>query len=336
MPNNRSLTYGAFGPNAWLVDEMYEQFQNDPSSVSPSWQEFFADYKPISEQVVQGPEEVIDAASQVAPPALDSTSEVESAPVAEVPVTSRENVAADKNGAKETVAATPAAQQVEGARILRGASAKIVSNMEASLEVPTATSVRSVPAKLLEVNRSVINNQLAIVRGGKVSFTHLIGFAVVQAMKAVPAMNSVFIPNADGKGNPGVIKSPTINLGIAVDVAKSDGSRSLYVPVIRGAESKNFAQFLNAYEDLIRKVRTNKLLPDDFAGATASLTNPGTIGTEHSIPRLMLGQGVIIGVGSLGYSAELASADPAVLAELGVSKSVTITSTYDGAAFEWI
>ncbi|TAN22587.1 MAG: multifunctional oxoglutarate decarboxylase/oxoglutarate dehydrogenase thiamine pyrophosphate-binding subunit/dihydrolipoyllysine-residue succinyltransferase subunit [Actinomycetota bacterium] len=329
MPNNRSLTYGAFGPNAWLVDEMYEQFQNDPSSVSPSWQEFFADYKPISEQVVQGPEEVIDAASQVAPPALNSTYEVESAPVAEVPVTSRENVAADKNGAKETVAATPAAQQVEGARILRGASAKIVSNMEASLEVPTATSVRSVPAKLLEVNRSVINNQLARVRGGKVSFTHLIGFAVVQAMKAVPAMNSVFIPNADGKGNPGVIKSPTINLGIAVDVAKSDGSRSLYVPVIRGAESQNFAQFLNAYEDLIRKVRTNKLSPDDFAGATASLTNPGTIGTEHSIPRLMLGQGVIIGVGSLGYSAELASADPAVLAELGVSKSVTITSTYD-------
>ncbi len=330
MPNNRPLTYGAFGPNAWLVDEMYEQFQNDPGSVSPSWQEFFADYKPISEQVAQDSEEVRKAASKVAP-----TAPGDSMPAAETSVAPKETPAPESKSGNGTIVPAPpvsaatAAPHVEGARILRGAASKIVSNMQASLEVPTATSVRTVPAKLLEVNRSVINSQLARVRGGKVSFTHLIGFAVVQAMKAVPAMNSVFVPDADGKGNPGVINSPTINLGIAVDVAKSDGSRSLYVPVIRGAESQKFVQFLNAYEDLIRKVRTNKLSPDDFAGATASLTNPGTIGTEHSIPRLMTGQGVIIGVGSLGYSAELASADPAVLAELGVSKSVTITSTYD-------
>ena len=335
MPNNRSLTYGAFGPNAWLVDEMYEQFLNDPGSVSPSWQEFFADYKPISEQVAQANEEVIEASSQLATPETSSRSQTaSSAGAAEIVGETFPLVEIKSNGdgtAPPEVLPLPnlTEGQPEGAKILRGAASKIVANMEISLTVPTATSVRTIPAKLLEVNRTIINNQLARVRGGKVSFTHLIGFAIVQAMKAVPAMNSVFVANADGKKNPGVIKSPSINLGIAVDVAKPDGSRSLFVPVIRGAESHNFAQFLNAYEDLIRKVRTNKLSPDDFSGATASLTNPGTIGTEHSIPRLMAGQGVIIGVGSLGYSAELASADPAVLAELGVSKSVTITSTYD-------
>ena len=337
MANNRSLTYGAFGPNAWLVDEMYEQFLNDPGSVSPSWQEFFADYTPISEQVAQANEYVIDASSQMSAPqqtsAPEKVTESDSAKVdvhAEAP-----QVKSSNNGITATVKAPippvqPATSApVEGAIILRGAASKIVANMKTSLEVPTATSVRTVPAKLLEVNRTIINNQLARVRGGKVSFTHLIGYAIVQAMKTVPVMNSVFVPDADGKGNPGVIRSVAINLGIAVDVAKADGSRTLYVPVIKGAESQNFAQFVNSYEELLRKVRTNKLSPDDFAGATASLTNPGTIGTEHSVPRLMAGQGVIVGVGSLAYSSELASVDPNTLAELGISKSVTITSTYD-------
>ncbi len=335
MANNRSLTYGAFGPNAWLVDEMYEQFLNDPDSVTPSWQEFFADYKPISEQVAQANEDVIETSAQVAVSVTNSSGQVGADTESSIQTTSKEALPAEKSLVNGTTLAVPAATPtrmaapVEGATVLRGASSKIVVNMEASLRVPTATSVRTIPAKLLEVNRTLINNQLARVRGGKVSFTHLIGYAIVQAMKAVPVMNSIFVEDADGKGNPGVIRSKSINLGIAVDVEKSDGSRSLYVPVIKGAESQSFAQFLNSYEDLIRKVRTNKLSPDDFAGATASLTNPGTIGTEHSIPRLMAGQGVIIGVGSLGYSAELASADPTVLAEFGVSKSVTITSTYD-------
>ncbi len=335
MANNRSLTYGAFGPNAWLVDEMYEQFLNDPGSVSPSWQEFFADYKPIAEQIAQANSNVIEASSQMAttaPIQQDSAADVRSRLGEGAKSEAIVSEAGSVDGAvTPSRTAAPVLHQVpvEGATVLRGAASKIVANMEISLGVPTATSVRTIPAKLLEVNRATINNQLARVQGGKVSFTHLIGYAIVQAMKAVPAMNSVFVPDADGKGSPGVIRSASINLGIAVDVAKSDGSRTLYVPVIKAAESQNFAQFLNAYEELIRKVRTNKLSPDDFAGATASLTNPGTIGTEHSIPRLMAGQGVIIGVGSLAYSAELGSVDPGTLAELGVSKSVTITSTYD-------
>jgi 2-oxoglutarate dehydrogenase E1 component len=200
--------------------------------------------------------------------------------------------------------------------------------MEASLHVPTATSVRVVPARLLEVNRKVLNNYLARTRGGKVSFTHLIGYAVVQALHELPVMNAAFVPGEEGQPD-GVIHHAHVGLGLAVDQEKSDGSRTLLVPVIRDADTLDFRAFWLAYEDLIRKVRTNKISPDDFAGATASLTNPGTIGTVQSVPRLMSGQGVIVGVGSLDYPAEWQAADPHVLAEMGVSKVITITSTYD-------
>jgi len=201
--------------------------------------------------------------------------------------------------------------------------------MEASLGVPTATSVRTVPAKLLEVNRALLNEDLARTSGGKVSFTHLIGFAVLRALEAVPALNSSFVPDADGKGTPGVVHHEHVGLGLAVDVAKSDGSRTLLVPVIRQAETLDFRAFVIAYEDLVRKVHTGKASPDDFAGATVSLTNPGTLGTVQSVPRLMPGQGAIVGVGALGYPAEYQAADRRNLAALGVGPIVTVTSTYD-------
>jgi len=199
--------------------------------------------------------------------------------------------------------------------------------MEASLGVPTATSVRQVPAKLLEVNRRVLNNHLTRRQQGKVSFTHLIGFAVVKALADVPAMNSTFTTDADEK--PAVVHHSRVNLGLAVDVENPDGSRSLMVPVIKGAESLTFDEFWSAYEELIRKVRTRKLSADDLAGATVTLTNPGTIGTVHSVPRLMAGQGVIVGVGALDYPVEYAAADPRLVADLGLSKVITLTSTYD-------
>ena len=211
---------------------------------------------------------------------------------------------------------------------IRGAAARIVANMEASLGVPTATSFRSVPAKLLEVNRRVINGYLGRTRGGKVSFTHLIGFAVVRAIHdTVPVMNSSFVEDADGK--PRVVRHEHVSLGIAVDMEKSDGSRTLLVPVVKDADTLDFRGFWGAYEELIRKVRSNKLSPDDFAGITVSLTNPGTIGTQQSVPRLMPGQGLIVGVGSLDYPTEWKAADPVTLADLGVSKVITISSTYD-------
>ena len=193
---------------------------------------------------------------------------------------------------------------------LRGAAARIVANMEASLEVPTATSFREVPAKLLEVNRRIINGYLGRTRGGKVSFTHLIGYAIVRAVAdTVPAMNNSYLEGPDGK--PRVVRHDTVGLGLAVDVEKKDGSRTLLVPVIRDADTLDFRGFWGAYEDLIRKVRSNKLTPDDFAGATVTLTNPGTIGTVQSVPRLMPGQGVIVGVGRLDYPAGVRRLGPA-------------------------
>ncbi|MGH9153662.1 MAG: multifunctional oxoglutarate decarboxylase/oxoglutarate dehydrogenase thiamine pyrophosphate-binding subunit/dihydrolipoyllysine-residue succinyltransferase subunit, partial [Acidimicrobiales bacterium] len=210
---------------------------------------------------------------------------------------------------------------------LRGAAARIAANMEASLAIPTATSARVVPARLLEVNRRILNNHLSRTRGGKVSFTHLIGWAVVRAIGDVPVMNAAFARDAEGK--PAVVRHEHLGLGLAVDVDKGDGTRSLVVPCIRDADALDFRGFWAAYEELIRKVRTNKLTADDFAGVTVTLTNPGTIGTVHSVPRLMPGQGAIIGVGAIDYPAEYQAADPRMLAQLGVSKVVTLTSTYD-------
>jgi 2-oxoglutarate dehydrogenase E1 component len=211
---------------------------------------------------------------------------------------------------------------------IRGVGARIAANMEASLEVPTATSFREVPAKLLEVNRRVLNNHLLRVRGGKISFTHLIGYAVVRAIATtVPNLNNTYRTDDDGK--PLLVRNTDINVGIAVDQEKADGSRTLIVPVIKAAQDMDFAEWVQAYEGLIRKVRDGKIGVDDLTGATISITNPGTIGTVQSVPRLMPGQGAIIGVGRIGYPAEFEAADPKMVAQLGLSKIITITSTYD-------
>ena len=120
-----------------------------------------------------------------------------------------------------------------------------------------------------------------------------------------------------------------MNLGLAVDVQRRDGSHTLLVPCVKQADTLDFAGFWAAYEALIGKVRSGSVSPDDFAGTTCTITNPGMIGTVHSVPRLMPGQGFIIGVGSIGYPAEYEGADPATLAQLGVSKVTTLTNTYD-------
>jgi len=300
------------GPNAWMVDEMYEQYRNDPSSVSESWRDFFADYKPdIDGQPTATPAEpTTNGTTEDAAPAP--------APAAPAPTTP----------AARAPEAAPSAPAEEPGEPIRGVGARIVENMERSLGVPTATSFRNVPAKLLEVNRAVINGYLGRTRGGKVSFTHIIGYAVVRAIAdAVPAMNNSYVAGADGK--PRIVRNEHIGLGIAVDVEKADGSRSLLVPVVKQADTLDFRAFWATYEELIRKVRNNKLSPDDFAGVTVSLTNPGTIGTVQSVPRLMPGQGLIVGVGTIDWPAEMQAADPETLADLGLSKVVTVTSTYD-------
>jgi 2-oxoglutarate dehydrogenase E1 component len=216
----------------------------------------------------------------------------------------------------------------EPGELIKGVGAAIVKNMAASLEVPTATSFRNVPAKLLEVNRKVINGYRARAGMGKVSFTHLIGYAIVRAVaEAVPNMKNGFATGSDGK--PRLVRNERVNMGLAVDVDKGDGTRTLVVPVLKQADTLDFNGFLAAYEEIIRKVKNNKLTIDDYAGANITLTNPGTIGTVQSVPRLMPGQGVIVGVGNIDYPAEFEGADRRNLSSLGISKVVTITSTYD-------
>jgi 2-oxoglutarate decarboxylase len=352
-----------FGPNEWLVDELYQQYLADKGSVDPAWWEFFEDYQPTD--VGGGPgnggvtgngrpagpapttsatapttSAAAPAAPAAAPPVTPGSlpTAVATAPATgpaaparpATPTAPSAPVAAPAaplpRDATVTVPPRPAGAESEVVK-LRGPAARVVANMEASLDVPTATSVRAVPAKLLIDNRIVINNHLSRARGGKVSFTHLIGFALVEALAQMPEMNHAYGEDPDGK--PALIKPPHINLGIAIDLAKPDGTRQLLVPAIKHCEGMDFAQFWASYEDIVRRARGGRLGADDFAETTLSLTNPGTIGTNHSVPRLMKGQGTIIGVGAMEYPAEYQGASEDTLARLAVSKILTLTSTYD-------
>ena len=229
------------------------------------------------------------------------------------------------SGGGKTTAPAPA-QSPTGAIPLRGAAAALVKYMEESREVPTATSFRSVRVDLLDQRRRQLNQAIqAAGRPEKVSYTHLIAFAIVHAVKDVPSM-AVTFERIDG--------TPTrvargIHLGLAVDVQRQDGSRMLLVPVIRDADRLDFAAFRNQYETLVSKARMGKLVADDLAGATIVLTNPGGIGTVASVPRLMKGQGTIVATGAIGYPPEFSAIAESGLRQLGVSKVMTMTSTYD-------
>ncbi len=196
--------------------------------------------------------------------------------------------------------------------------------MNQSREIPTATSFRTVPVDTLDAKRKALNGVLSD-RGMKISFTHLIAWAIVEAAEEWPVMGRSFDAR-DGK--PFAIDPEAVNLGIAVDVERK-GGRSLMVPCIKGADGLDFAGFHSYYEDLITKTRENKLTADDFKGTTISLTNPGGLGTVASVPRLMSGQGTIIACGSLAYPVEWAHAAPERIKALGISKVMTMTSTYD-------
>jgi 2-oxoglutarate dehydrogenase E1 component len=286
MPEKKEEIY--FGPNVWLIDEMYRQYKESPESVADSWRDFFKGYHPTT-------------------------------------------LTADGNNVKEIVVEEkkeePEKQDLGlETELLRGFAARIVENMESSLTVPTATSTRIIPVKVLEENRRIVNQQLAATRGGKVSFTHIIAWAILCALKHMPALTNAFM---EIDGQPHKVRQKHINFGLAVDVERKDGSRSLLVPNIKEAEIMDFKGFFAAYNDMIRKVKSNTIEPDDFMGTTASLTNPGMIGTVHSVPRLMPGQSCIIATGAIDYPIEYQSADPQIIARLGISKVMTMTCTYD-------
>lgn len=209
---------------------------------------------------------------------------------------------------------------------IKGVASKIVDNMDESIYVPTATSLRVLPVKMMTEDRAIINTHLLRRGEPKASFTHLIAWAVIQALKDFPNINSYYT-NQDSTHYR--IKPEGVNLGIAVDLKSRDGSRNLVVPNIKGVDKMNFKEFLYAYSDLIEKARNGDLELSDFQETTISITNPGTIGTVSSVPRLMKGQGAIIATGSINYPAEFQSMAQDVLNQLGVSKIMTMTCTYD-------
>ena len=304
-----------FGPNDWYVQEKYEEFLADPASVDPIWREHFG----------RGD------AGAVPPAPENGNGAVTAQPISTAPPAARP-IQTPRNGPSTAPTRPAEGKQANKAQPsgrhspLRGVAAAVVKNMTASLEVPTATSVRAVPAKLMADNRIVINNFLKRNRGGKMSFTHLIGYAIVRAIADFPNMNRSFAV-VDGK--PAVLTPAHVNLGLAIDLPGKAGARNLVVVPIRAAEAMSFTQFWSAYEQVVRKSRAGSLTAEDYAGTTISLTNPGGIGTNHSVPRLMQGQSAIIGVGALDYPAEFQGASDQTLAELGISKIITLTSTYD-------
>ena len=282
-----------FGANATYVESLLERFRSNPELVDDSWRSYFnelisGDGAAVSQQSGNG------AAAAPAP---------EAKPV------------------------QPPAPQFEAETLpIRGAALKIVENMESSLSVPTATSERRIPVKLLDENRRIINQHLAENDRGKASYTHLIAWALLRALDTFPQLNDGY---AEDNGSPVRLKRTSVNLGVAVDLTKKDGSRTLLVPNIKNATTLSFSEFLAAYDDVIKRAREGKLQISDFQGTTVSLTNPGTIGTVASIPRLMEGQSVIIATGAIEYPAEYQAMAPEALSQLGISKAISISSTYD-------
>ncbi len=298
-----------FGANASYVEGLLARYKADPATVDESWQTFFSEMLAGNGKPVEARTEAPAVAS------VPAESEAETRPVGSVsPTTPTKS------------ASTPPEGGTQNSKPLIGAAKKIVENMEQSLTVPTATSMRTMPVKLLDENRKIINQHLAIRGVGKASFTHIIAWAIVKAAKEYPAMNNGY-GVVDGK--PSRIENESINLGIAIDIQKKDGSRNLLVPNIKGCEKMTFSQFFAAYNETVKKARDGKLEIADFGGTTISLTNPGTIGTVSSNPRLMSGQSAIIATGAIEYPAEYQAMTGAALSQLGISKIITLTSTYD-------
>ena len=342
MPTQDQISPG-FGANEWMVEEMRAAWSADPSSVSPQWRELF-ETDPGAGLHQPGPAFSNGSASSAAggprratitPQAastLRRSSAVQDVTRSDLPPAPPSDTAPPTSPYAQRQAGHSAHDQdgdayEDRATRLKGAAARTAKNMDDSLSIPTATSARAVPAKVLIENRAVINTHLARTRGGKVSFTHLIGWAVVESLTEMPSMNVSY--GVDEAGKPVLHEPAHVAFGLAIDVPGSDGQRRLLVPSIKQADLMDLSQFVEAYEALVAKARENKLDLDDFRGTTVTLTNPGMIGTLHSVPRLMPGQGLIVGVGAMDYPAAFAGASPDTLARQAIGKVVTLTSTYD-------
>ena len=327
-----------YGPNAWLIDEQFQQYSKDPNSVDKEWRDYF-EANGAPKQAAQPKASAKASGSTASAPAQKPAEKKESsaakpaekspaAPGAKAPSDSKSSATKPKADPKKSESPLDRIKDAPepGSRVLKGMFKAIAKNMDESLEIPTATTVRDIPVKLMWENRAMINDHLKRTRGGKISFTHILGYALVKAVQIHPDMN-VRYEIQDGK--PTVVQPEHVNLGLAIDLPQKDGSRALVVAAIKEAENKSFAEFIDAYQDIVDRSRKNKLTMDDFSGVTINLTNPGGIGTRHSIARLTKGSGSIIGVGSMDYPAEFAGTSADRLADLGVGRLVTLTSTYD-------
>lgn len=298
-----------FGPNSALVEELYDQYQQDPGSVPAHWKRYFDELegKPVD---ATEPDELQPTESKSsAQPSNGSESTAQKQ--TETKKETKKEVQAPKNASLEKI---------------KGVATKIVENMDESLEVPTATSLRVLPVKMMVEDRTIINRHLLKRNEPKASFTHFIAWAIIRALKDFPNLNTSYLYKDENHYR---VTPDSVNLGIAVDLESRDGSRNLVVPNIKGVDKMNFKEFLHAYAALIDKARNGNLQIEDFQRTTISITNPGTIGTVSSVPRLMKTQGAIIATGAIDYPAEYRAMSKDVLNQLGVSKVMTVTSTYD-------
>ena len=279
-----------FGINSWLEDELYQEYLHDRRTVDESWKKVFESG------------------------AGEAAGNGGSHPVSVM-----------NGGPAETL---PEHQHVAGETLvpLRGTAARVAENMNASLTIPLATSQRVIPVKVIDENRRILNEYRTLVGKPKISYTHIVGWAVVQAIRTNPSLNHAY---AEANGEPFRAVRDRVNIGIAVDVEGKDGTRSLKVPNIKDSSALNFAQYVEAFDDIVSRARANKLTVEDFEGTTISLTNPGTVGTLGSVPRLMPGQGAIIATGTIDYPAEYHGTTEQLRALLGLSKVMTVTCTYD-------
>ena len=275
------------GINSWLEEELYQQYLHD-RKVDDSWKKIFE-------------------SNGGAAPHPGNGSQAQQGAV---------------------TVATPARHVTAGEQLvpLRGAAARIAENMNASLSIPQATSQRVIPVKVIDENRRIVNEHRLLIGSSKISYTHIIGWAIVKALGSNPTLNNAY---AEQDGQAFRVVPDKINIGIAVDVAGKEGVRSLKVPNIKDAGSLDFARYVQAFDDIVSRARSNKLTVQDFEGTTISLTNPGTVGTLGSVPRLMAGQGAIIATGTIDYPAEYHGVTDQLRSLLGLSKVMTVTCTYD-------
>ena len=296
-----------YGANASYVEGLLTRYKADPKSVHESWRAVF-------DELMNGASPFDGGNGQTMPPSNVFSNQAAQAAAPQIKTAPPKKQVSIALGADVEI------------KPITGASKKIVENMEESLTVPTATSLRRIPVKLLEENRRIINEQMKKSGRGKVSYTHLIGWAIIKAVEIYPQMNYGY---GFVGGAPSRLEHESVNLGLAIDIEKRDGSRNLLVPNIKGANEMNFAEFFDAYNDTVNRARAGKIGIEDFQGTTISLTNPGTIGTVASNPRLMAGQGLIVATGAIEYPAQYQAMTAAALSQLGISKTITITSTYD-------